>query len=783
MAVASVLAQAPANYYIQCEGKSGKALLQALCDVIGPHTTVSYDGLYNVYRTSDVHPDGTLWDMYSTKNWGKYDNAKRCGNYSVIGDCFNREHSFPKSWFNDKSPMYSDAYHLYPTDGKVNGQRSNFPYGECANGTQVSPNGSVKALGRLGNSTFPGYSGTVFEPDDEYKGDFARTYFYMAACYNDLIAGWSSPMLAGNNYPAYKTWAVNLLMKWHAQDPVSEKEINRNNAVSAYQKNRNPFIDHPELADHIWGSKQSIAWTSSGTGVVDPTITVPTEGETYDIGITGPGVERSVIIPVKGVGITAPVQVTVAGSGFSATATSIAADVVNSGRGALAVYFRSTTPGNAQGVVTFKAGNATVVKVNVKASVVTYLPALPATDISETSFMAHWVNIDGDGATYTFDLKTGGASVTGYPLSVPAEDECLPVTDLEPGTLYTYTLSSSSKTSPAVEVKTATPIPSIQFLYDGELNFVANVGEPSEVAELLLDIENVPGNITVSVDEPFSVSTDRASWNTTATLVPGEDRVYLRLMGNEVGKFSTSLRAIYGDYVNDETTIMGIIRDPSVKFIEEFELPGVPSYGKGTYVGTAGSWIFTDMGWFEEDKGVDGTHCMRWGKSASSSIATAAPLETGAGTVTFAAMPWSGDEDCKVDVQTSTDATEWTTVGTVAISGTKFETYTVTANRSGSQYVRLLQTSGKRLLLDNLEIAPCTGSGVDAISYHSWDAFCLNGNLVIENKAASQAFQVYGIDGISRFDATLSAGAHTVALPAGLYIVVQNDFARRVVVK
>lgn len=142
--------------------------------------------------------------------------------------------------------MVSDAFHIYPTDGKVNGQRSNFPYGECANGTTLPSCNGVDALGKLGKSTFPGYSGTVFEPVDEYKGDFARSYFYMAACYNDKIASWSSPMLAGNSYPCYTTWAVNLLLKWNEQDPVSQKEIDRNNAVYKHQNNRNPFIDHPE---------------------------------------------------------------------------------------------------------------------------------------------------------------------------------------------------------------------------------------------------------------------------------------------------------------------------------------------------------------------------------------------------------------------------------------------------------------------------------------------------------------------------------------------------------
>ncbi len=173
MGGAAALAEAPAGYYSTCEGKNGSDLLKALNKRISSHTNVGYDGLWNVYKTSDVRPNGKVWDMYSTKEWNV--GAQHCGNYKNIGDCINREHSVPQSWFSKASPMKSDAFHVYPTDGKVNGQRSNFPYGECEGGTVLPSNGSVKALGRLGTSTYPGYSGKVFEPDDEYKGDCART--------------------------------------------------------------------------------------------------------------------------------------------------------------------------------------------------------------------------------------------------------------------------------------------------------------------------------------------------------------------------------------------------------------------------------------------------------------------------------------------------------------------------------------------------------------------------------------------------------------------------------
>ena len=323
--VISVSAQVPTNYYSRCEGKKGQALLVELFNVIGDHEVVSYKGLWDVYKTSDVRSDGTIWDMYSTKHWSA--GSEQCGNYSSVGDCYNREHSFPKSWFNDASPMYSDAFHVYPTDGKVNGQRSNYPYGECEGGTTLSASGSVKALGRLGSSTFAGYSGKVFEPDDEYKGDFARSYFYMAACYNDRIASWDSPMLSGNSYPAYTQWAVNLLLKWHRQDPVSQKELDRNEVIYSYQNNRNPFIDYPDLAEHIWGDKTSQEWYS--TDEVTPVITYPVDGMVLNMGITATNVALEKELIVKGIALSENVSVTVSGTGFSVSNASLGYAQVN----------------------------------------------------------------------------------------------------------------------------------------------------------------------------------------------------------------------------------------------------------------------------------------------------------------------------------------------------------------------------------------------------------------------------------------------------------------------
>lgn len=259
----SLFAQIPSGYYTNAKNKKEKELKTALAVIIRPHTERSYKNLWSDFQSTDKAADGTVWDMYSSVT--KFTFVKeQCGNYSSEGDCYNREHSFPKSWFNDETPMYTDLYHIYPTDGYVNNRRGNDPFGETNSPTYSSTGGFSK----LGRSSFPGYSDVVFEPNDEYKGDFARTYFYMVTCYENNVSSWNSPMLANNKYPAFDTWAVNLLLKWCREDPVSKKEKDRNEAVYKIQHNRNPFIDFPGLEELIWGNKKDVAFDPDGyTGI------------------------------------------------------------------------------------------------------------------------------------------------------------------------------------------------------------------------------------------------------------------------------------------------------------------------------------------------------------------------------------------------------------------------------------------------------------------------------------------------------------------------------------
>lgn len=671
------MAAEPSGYYTSCENKSGKALLQALNDRISTHTTLSYKSLNTYYPTTDAYPDGKLWDIYSTKHWNP---SEKCGNYSKIGDCYNKEHSFPKSWFDDKSPMYSDLHHLYPTDGKVNGQRSNFPYGECANGTYLPSQGGIKPLGRLGSSTFPGYSGKVFEPDDEYKGDLARTYFYMAACYYDRISSWSSDMLAGNQYPAFKSWAIELLLKWHRQDPVSDKEIARNEAVSGFQKNRNPFIDHPELAEHIWGNRQNELWTS--TGVIKPEINLPVDGSTIEVGAAAVGHPVEYSLAVRTSRAEEPVVFGITGEGFSVTPNYVSASEANAGTSITLTYL-PTGIGEASGQLLIAVDDV-MSTVTLKATAVDGLPVSNATYVTDESFVANWTyagdDVDGK---YTLDVTDDAGSLDGYPRSVDAHAGHYDVTGLMPSTRYSYTLSSATMHSEAISVTTAEPIKSIDFLFDGDLFFSTVPGEPSEVAEILMDIDNIEDDITVSVGAPFELSTDLSNWSQTLSLTTEDYFFYLRLNSESAGTFESTLVATSGDYTNDAAVISGIASS-TPSFIETFESEGkYDTYNNQRVSGTAATWDFKDAGIWPGQGAHEGRCAVRMGKTSSSSITMAEDRTLGGiGTVSFFAEMWSTNEGpVTVEVQYSTDGgTTYTTAGTVTIEAESYTEYSVRVN-------------------------------------------------------------------------------------------------------
>jgi endonuclease I len=249
----------PEHYYTMAVA-GGRRLKSQLYNIIKDHTPVTYASIWDHFETTDATFSGHVWDMYSDLpcepppyRYTFVEDQDRGAGGNSENQFFNREHSMPLSWFGGQQTiMATDLFHIFPTDKWVNSQRGNYPYGEVSKPTSTTLNGSKR-----GNNVITGYSGMSFEPIDAYKGDLARAYFYMITRYEDEVSQWNfssegNNMLAQNVYPGYNPWVVNMLIKWHRNDPVSQKEIRRNHAVYQVQGNRNPFIDHPEFVERIW---------------------------------------------------------------------------------------------------------------------------------------------------------------------------------------------------------------------------------------------------------------------------------------------------------------------------------------------------------------------------------------------------------------------------------------------------------------------------------------------------------------------------------------------------
>ena len=320
------IAQIPSGYYATSTG-TGYTLKTQLYNIIKGHIDPGYAGLYTTYQTSDrdyyYENDGTILDMYSEKPVGvdpynySAGTTQRCGTYSVEGDCYNREHIIPQSTFGAAAPMVSDAHFITPTDGKVNGVRSNYPHGPVTTPTFTSLNG-----GKLGSSTTAGYTGPVFEPINEFKGDIARMYFYFATRYETTVAGYSYAMFNGTSNQVFTTAFLNLLITWHNQDPVSAREVARNNAIYAIQKNRNPYIDHPEYVQAIWNPTADTQAPTSPSSLVSTaktttSIALSWSGSTDNTAVTGYNVYQNSVLKTTVTGLTTNITGLTAGTSYS----------------------------------------------------------------------------------------------------------------------------------------------------------------------------------------------------------------------------------------------------------------------------------------------------------------------------------------------------------------------------------------------------------------------------------------------------------------------------------
>lgn len=439
-------AEIPAGYYTALKGKSEAALKTATCQIINPHTKVSsYSALPSYFQKTDVYPNSTRWwDMYS-------DIPLYAPSFSGL----NREHSLPKSWWggSESTPAYTDLNHLYPSEAKANQAKSNYPLG-IVTGTPTFQNGVVK----VGNGVNSGGAKCVFEPADEYKGDFARTYFYMVTCYQDL--SWKYTYMCKNGtYPSLQDWAISMLLKWHRNDPVSQKEVDRNDAVYKIQNNRNPFIDFPELAEYIWGDKKGQPFNpdteTPPTG--DPVLITPSNGMYLDFNQAAINHSSTAQLQFRGENLTGYLELNLSRAAntdseyFSLSTSTVQSKDANRQDGSwITVTYKPTALGKhtAQLIITeggLQEGSR-IVQLSgecLAEPTLSKLTATAATDVNADSFTANWdvpANEVIDYYMVTLKHYRGNDVVTE---ELPAESNSLVVDNFAGDDYCTYSVRSS----------------------------------------------------------------------------------------------------------------------------------------------------------------------------------------------------------------------------------------------------------------------------------------------------------------------------------------------------
>ena len=740
----------PTNYYNSALGKADRDLMVSLHQIINGHYEIYYNNLWEKFKTTDCNGN-TIIDRYSDSQFTYSTDQCGTGGYNSVGDCYNREHSVPNSWWGGNSTtadtMYTDLFHMYPTDGFVNGKRANFPFGDCANGTQWG-------TGKLGACTHSGYTGTVFEVADEYKGDFARTYFYMVVRYMDRVGSWTngdgSKVFTNSTYKHLTPWAISQLLAWHRNDPVSDLETRRNEAVYGIQHNRNPFIDHPELAEFLWGNNTGAAWTGSATN--SPIISTPSNGSTINVGTnTGEGVSKS--ITVKGVNLTKSVTVAVTGTGFSVTPTTLTAAAVNAGTTISVTYNGTTT--NATGRLTISSTEITNYSVTLTATYNTG-GSSGGTETVETwegcatggywtqAVQGHafswnftdagiWADTNRNGALscrfgknststieMTQDLSDGVSKISFYAAKW-SSSEANPTLQVQYSTNGGSTWSTAGSCTPtttwqqyifntdvhgdvririkqsagarlniddiAITSNPAVVEPTLTITAPGAIDAVQ--GDASPIVSGTVLAENNAQSITLTVDGNFELSLNKVNWANTITLDPTGETYYVRLKST----------AVIGSYEGSMVASVG---------------------NKQVYADVHGA-VHARMG----DVNMDGS----------------------------------------VGITDVTDLIDYLLGNPTVIDEEA-------ADLSGDHSVGITDVTE---LIDIL-LNPA------ATMNKAWDAMPTMGGIFIENQCDGEMLEIYDMDGNCKAVVT-NSGNSTVELPAGIYLVSGNTRSRKVVVK
>lgn len=495
--ILTTFADIPSGYYSSLNGKSEASLKSAIHLLLYNHTKVSsYSDLPKYFQRTDVHKDITdnrgnpmWWDMYA-----------EIPLYTPSFSGLNREHAFPKSWWGGDSstPAYTDLNHLYPSEKEANTAKSNFPLGVCSS---TSFNNGISKVGPPVTGQGGG-AAKVFEPANEYKGDLARAYFYMVCCYQNLTWKYTY-MVQQNTYPTLNSYAINLLLQWHRQDPPSQKEYDRNEEIYKIQNNRNPFIDYPDLAEYLWGNKkgQMFFENNAGTPSGKPNLITPVQDMALDFGQVAIGNSATANLLFRGENLTRSMTVKLYSGDkqmFSLPTSSISTSLINTANGYnLSVTYNPTELGEHQSsILVYDGGIEGSLTVKLLGEclpmpTLSVLKALPATDITDDSYVANWETPADEVVDYYIVTRTRYNNGNSSSEELLAESNSLEITDFDASQSESYTVQSvrlNQRSEPSNVI------------------FVEHSGITGVEADMTLGTANIPGGIRfVCVESHYNV--------------------------------------------------------------------------------------------------------------------------------------------------------------------------------------------------------------------------------------------------------------------------------------
>ena len=748
-------ATAQEQYYRKAEGLRGTELKEALHNLIQPTFVLDYGGgvgkTWSGFWQTDQMEDMQVRDRYS--NTVRYFNP----DMSAVSN-MNIEHIWANSWWGHvKNNAYQDLFNLYPADATANGRKSNNPIG-IVDGTIAYTNGVTK----VGKSTSYRADSliTVWEPADQWKGDFARTYFYMATCYSHMTSLWTTTeglLTVDPNSPLLmRPWVYNLMLEWAEADPLDEIEQDRCDAICEIQGNRNPFVDYPELCYYIWGDKADEQFYCTEEHGAE--IFVPAASEEIDFGLHPLSRPFSAKVQVRGRGLDEGAQLIADDEHFALSQFVLSSDEINQGTD-ITVSVSATEEGNYTTMLTLE-GSGYVQQSPLTVSFVDGIPAYPATDIvcavSSRRFNANWMNYEPD-ATYTLNVYTKDANGQPQPFGTyTTTDTTYQVRNVQPNMTYYYKVSIIEdgeelvgSNEVTVEMPEVAPVFSVSL---DNIAFTATPGNPSAPTQVSVTAMAVPKYVTeIITSAPFELSSDGEAWSQELTLTGTSPSFFVRFAGAfEEGDYEGEV-IVSTEGLDDRVISVSCNVDATKSFFEDFETGSKGAYAVGEVTCSAASWEMSNALIAADDNALD-KKCVRmkgYVKSGSTITTPAHIMMTtdkvnGCDSLWFCAGSYGNDTGVKMTVSYSTDGGQtWTKVVSSLSVGT-MQRYGFKINRDGNIRLKFESenTGNKRVNIDNVQMSDWEDpTGIETIQNSRFkiqnDIYDLSGRKVMSGKKSS----------------------------------------------